>query len=252
MTYENRYMMDYLGRKRPLILTGGRKIFPIPKIHAGLSFWGDAIIGNSTTFEWISNFIYSRENQYNDIHDFAILLQNELRTVVPELTEAEGTREYRYGKRGFHLAGFVKHEGQSVPTFYHIHNGQSETTPNINPRIINANHDKPPQKILEHFSRSEVPYVRNGDFFLYAELFDKLYSSFKKWSGELTIDGRPFVFPDSKKFVTALDAFSEFVRFWIRLVRDVYALSNLPEIIGGDISVLSISPSGETDFSVRP
>ena len=61
-----------------------------------------------------------------------------------------------------------------------------------------------------------------------------------------------FRFPDKDKFVSSLEAYSEFVRFWIRLVRDVYALSNLPEIIGGDISVLSISPDGETRFSTRP
>jgi len=161
ITFRNRYVIDNLGRRRPLILLGGTKIFPIPKIHAGISFWGDANIGNSTTFEWLSNFIYSRENEYNSIHDFAILLQNELRNVVPELTEPENSLEYRYGKRGFHLAGFVEHEGEPIPTMYHIHNGLSETTPKINPRVINANHDFPPKKVAELFSRGQVPNLRN-------------------------------------------------------------------------------------------
>ena len=96
------------------------------------------------------------------------------------------------------------HDGKAIPTFYHIHNGQSETTQNINPRIINANYDKPPQRVLEHYLHHEIPYVRNGDFFLYAELFDKLYSSFNKWSEEFKIEGKPFVFPDPEKFETPL------------------------------------------------
>ena len=252
ITFRNRYVIDNSGRRRPLILLGGTKIFPIPKIHAGISFWGNANIGNSTTFEWLSNFIYSRENEYNNIHDFAILLQNELRNVVPELTEPEDSLEYRYGKRGFHLAGFVEHEGKPIPTMYHIHNGLSETNPEINPRVINANHDFPPEKVAELFSRGQVPNLRNGDFFLYSDLFDKLYSSFNQWSRLLSIEGRPFVFPDPKKFANPLDAYAEFVRFWIRLVRDVCALSNMPEIIGGEIRVLSITTDGRINVSVKP
>ena len=63
---------------------------------------------------------------------------------------------------------------------------------------------------------------------------------------------QPFLFPDPSKFSNNIEAYSEFVRFWIRLVRDVYALSNVPETIGGEISVLSISPNGETRFSKKP
>jgi hypothetical protein len=114
MTYKDRYMIDHLGRRRPLILTSGRKIFPIPKINSGISFWGDAVIGNRTTFEWISNFIYSHENQYNTLNDFAILLQDELRNIIPEITESEDSLEYRYGKRGFHLAGFVDYLQENI------------------------------------------------------------------------------------------------------------------------------------------
>lgn len=247
------YITESSGRKRRRILTGGMKTLQIPKIKAGISFWGEGNIGDDTTDVWLSDFIFSRRNQYTTIHDFATLLQNELRELIPEITEPEGSLEYRYGKRGFHLAGFIEHKGKPVPTFYHIHNGQSETTPNINPRIINANYDLPPERVLKHFSKSEYPYVRNGEFFLYMILFDNLRIAFKQFENLLKgVYEKPFIFPDTTKFSDPLDAYSEFVRFWIRLVRDVYALSNLPEIIGGDISVLSISPTGETKFSIRP
>lgn len=245
------YITEPSGRKERRILTGGIKILQIPKIKAGVSYWGEGNIGCDTTDVWISNFIYSRRNEYDNIHAFATLLQNELRELVPELTEPEGSPEFRYGKRGFHLAGFVEHKGIPTPTFYHIHNGQSETTSNINPRIINANHDLPPEFVVKLFSERIYPNVSNGAFYFYRRLFETLYSLFGELYEKMREKGELFRFPDKDKFVNSLEAYSEFVRFWIRLVRDVYALSNLPEIIGGNISVLSISPDGKTRFSTR-
>jgi hypothetical protein len=249
----NSYITEPSGRKRKRILTGGTKTLWIPKINAGISYWGEGNIGDVTTDVWLSDFIFSHEDQYDSISDFAILLQDELRPFVPEISEPEGSVEYRFGKRGFHLGGFIEHEGKPLPTFYHIHNGQSETTSNINPRIINANYDLPPERVLYHFAKSESPYVRNGEFFLYTALFQNLRIAFRQFEDLLRkATGSPFIFPDLTKFSDPLEAYSEFVRFWIRLVRDVFALSNLPEIIGGDISVLSISPTGEMKFSRRP
>jgi len=249
----NSYVTEPSGRKRMRILTGGTKTLWIPKIKAGISYWGEGNMGSATTDVWLSDFIFSHRDQYSNISDFATLLQDELRKLVPEIAEPKGSMEYRYGKRGFHLAGFTEHAGKPIPTLYHIHNGQSETNPEINPRIINANYDLPPEKVLAHFSKSEFPYLRNGDFFLYATLFDNLHTAFEEFGGLLEkITGSPFVFPDLSKFSDQLDGCSEFSRFWIRLVRDVYALSNLPESIGGDILILSISPTGEAKFSRRP
>jgi hypothetical protein len=252
VTFTSQFVTDASGERKPLILTGGKKVFPIPKIRAGISFWGDANVGDSTTFEWISNFIYSHRSQYNNIHDFAALLQDELRNVVPELSDPESSLYYRYGRRGFHVAGFTDYKGQMVPTFYHVHNGLSETNPKINPRIINANHDFPPEKVSQLFSEGKVPYVRNGEFIMYLLLFDNLYKSFKQFESVLREEFRPFTFPDTTKFSNRLEAYTEFIRFWIKLVRDVYALSNVPEIIGGDVMVLSIPKAGEMGFSRKP
>ena len=93
---------------------------------------------------------------------------------MPEITAPEGTNEYRYGNRGFHLAGYTEYGGNQVPTFYQIHNGQSEVYPEINPRIINANQDLPPQEVLDLFAKNLAPHVRNGDFIFYAILFNTL------------------------------------------------------------------------------
>ncbi len=246
ITYRGSYVTGPHGRRQPRILTDCVKVVHVPKINAGVSFWGKSI-RNKTTDVWLSEFITDHNEEFNDLHEFATLLQNELRGLVPRITATLGSREYRYGNTGFHLAGFVEHERQTVPTFYHIHNGQSEVYPTIDPTIINANQDLPPEKVLERFSQNKPPHVRNGDFFLYATLFHNLLPIFNHMSERLG-----FRFPDLDKFQTPLEAYSEYVRFWIRLTRDIYALSNLPEIIGGDISVLSISPTGETWFTKKP
>lgn len=250
----NTYLTETDGRRSKRILYGGTKIIRVPKINAGISYWGIGCVGNETTDVWLSNFIFSHRDDYDNIGDFAVLLQNVLREIIhEEITEPEGSLEYRYGKRGFHLAGFMEYRGNPVPTFYHIHNGQSETTPNINPREINANYDLPPARVLDLFSDSRIPHVRNGDFPLYAQLFDSLMGAFGDFRNLLgQVHNQPFLFPDPSKFSDNIEAYSEFVRFWIRLVRDVYALSNVPETIGGEISVLSISPNGETRYSKKP
>jgi len=240
------------GQEMIKILTNYRKIYKIPKINAGISCWGTGTVGRYRLDVWLPNFIKSKENEYDSIDSFALLLQNELRELVPELSAQENSYEYRYGNRGFHLAGYVEYKGQNVPTFYHIHNGQSEIYKNINPRIINANHDLPPDEVIRLFSKNMAPHVRNGDFQLYSIIFNNLTNLFDEFYKKIRIGGRPFVFPDIPKFEDPLDGYSEFVRFWIRLVRDIYALSSMPEIIGGDISTLRITPTDEMKIITKP
>lgn len=245
---------DNLSRTRYRVLTGFRKVHWIPKIQAGVSCWGTGITedNNCVTDFWLSDFITSNVVQCNTIHDFAILLQDELRKKIPEISAPEGSIEFRYGNSGFHLAGFLEYKKRKIPTFYHIHNGQSEVFPDIEPRIVNANQDFPPERVSKLFSKGIAPHVRNGDFFVYSTLFQHLQELFDQLEKELKIGDEPFRLPDYKKFASPLEAYAEFVRFWIRIVRDMYALSNVPEIISGDISILAITPHGNSNFSRKP
>ena len=240
------------GRGKRRILTGYRKVYKIQKINAGISCWGTGKVGEFRTDIWLPDFISSRESEYDSLHSLAILLQDELRDLVPEITASKETVEYRYGNRGFHLAGYTEHKGSQVPTFYHIHNGQSEIYPKINPRIMNANHDLPPQEVLDLFTKNIAPHVRNGDFIFYSFLFNTLSELFNTFYQRVRIGDTPFVFPNIPRFEEPLEGYSEFVRFWIRLVRDVYALNNVPEVIGGNISILSIAPDGVMKLANKP
>jgi len=208
---------------------GATKLRPIPKLRAGISYWGQQRIGyrdDMDTDVWLLNFIRSNENRYATLDDFAILLQNELRQNVSEITDEE---DLRYGTIGFHLAGYVEREGQRLPAFYHIHNGQSERFQNINPRIVNANLDFPPQPSPTR------PYItRNGDFqTVYAPFFEIMNALLN----HLESTGVQIPPP-------SLQGRAEFLAFQIRAVRDLYRLSNLLPHIGGEIVTLTISPQG--------
>ena len=117
---------------------GATKLRPIPRLRAGISFWGQGQIGDIDTDVWLLNFIHRNEDTCTNLEEFAFLLQDELRESVNEITNPE---ELRYGNLGFHLAGYTDYEGNLWPNFWHIHNGQSEVFSSINPRIINANQE---------------------------------------------------------------------------------------------------------------
>ncbi|MHA1972652.1 MAG: hypothetical protein ACTSW1_06660 [Candidatus Hodarchaeales archaeon] len=225
-----------------------QKIYHIPKINAGISCWGNGKVGEIPIETYLPAFIEERENEYSNIDEFATILKEDVSNYTPEITASVNSYEYRYGNRGFHLAGFVDYNGTQVPSFYHIHNGVSETYSNINPRILNANHDWPPNKVFKDFNDGIIPNIRNGDFLRYAQLFDSLWKTFQ----QLKVAGSPVNIPSINKFGDLLLAYSEFVRFWIRLTRDVYALSDLPEIIGGNISILSLKPNGGFSCDSKP
>jgi len=229
------------------IRNGIQKIFEIPKIKAGISCWGNAMVGDEEVDRWLPHFIEENEPNYNSINDFAILLQDEIRLYTPPITAPVGSTELRYGNRGFHLSGYIDFNGKQVPTFYHIHNGISEVFSGINARIVNANNDLTPTVVLNNWKNNRMPYIRNGDFLRFAQIFDSLYNALN----QLRVNNQPLRFPEPSKFPNTLAAFSEFVRFWIRLTRDIYALSNAPEIIGGEIRTLTISQNREMVYTSK-
>jgi hypothetical protein len=218
------------------VLTGVHKLQVIDKLSCGISVWGDGQIGRVSTDIWLKSFIDDQEPNYDSIQEFAVLLQDELRRDVPRID----VRESPLGTLGFHLAGYVNYEGKRMPTFYHIHNGRSESMQSrgieIDPAKVNANNDFPPDAVQKMMSRGLAILVRNGDFQIYAALFKHLDSFLRELSesGDLRV-------PDSRNLMDR----AEWLRFQIRTISELYRLSDrhLPSI-GGEIGIITISPSG--------
>jgi len=218
------------------VLTGVRKLQVIDKLNAGISVWGQGTIKNTSTDIWLQDFIDSQKGNYNSLSDFALLLQNELRLRIAPIN----IRKDRLGTIGFHLAGFVDYLGKLMPTFYHIHNGMSQALSargiTINAAIVNANHDLPPNLVQKILSMGVECIIRNGDFAIYAALFQYLQKFLKTLSKyhKLTI-------PHSRNLMER----AEWLSFQIRTMSELYKLSNLHlPTIGGRINTLLITPSG--------
>lgn len=231
------------GTNQYRVLTGVKKLQVIDKLNAGVSIWGqgEIIVGGNKvdTDVWLSDFIVNQKSNYNSLSDFATLLQNELRKYIAPINAALNP----LGTIGFHLTGYVTHNGQLTPTFYHIHNGESQALKsrgiNINPTIVNANHDLPPNLAQLYLSQGKAYLTRNGDFTTYAALFHYLGKFLQNLSqqGGLTI-------PHSRN----LKERAEWLRFQIQTMSELYRLSNLHlPTIGGKIDTLLITDSGVDD-----
>ncbi|KYK37503.1 MAG: hypothetical protein AYK18_09815 [Theionarchaea archaeon DG-70] len=223
-----------------------KKLQKIPQLNAGISWWGEGRINGIFADLWLERFI--KNSSAESLEEFAISLQNELRRLELTIPEGASTSTLRDGTIGFHLAGFVEYNNRRIPSLYHIHNGKSVLYPTVDPHIVNANHDFPPLRVIEHWSRREWPGLRNGDYRPYAVLYNYLSGFYRQLHEDPDMraaDDDPFIIPHPLN----LETISEFLRFNIKLVRDIYALSNYPPIIGGRVTTLTINENGIRSYS---
>jgi len=165
---------------------GWQKLLRIPKINAGISYWG--MIGAVTRQQfdnWLQDKIAS--DQYNDLYSFANYLVSELNKACKNVPLKD-----RHDV-GIHLAGYSAWSDKVIrPTFLHIHNGHGRIL--MNPKYdhnkilisINPVWDSDSRKLFEihnDFPNPDISLIgnlntlnntgwitRNGDFFLYAVL----------------------------------------------------------------------------------
>lgn len=204
---------------------GLTKLLPIPKLQAGISYWGWAKMPPSSQDGvwmdwWLRVFLAQNINNYDSIGDVARLLEKELRKIVTPVSETE-LKLMPYGNGGIHVAGFTEEEQKKTPCFWHIHNGESQALPKkeLDPHIVNANSDCPPGKFLQ-IQKSGASYVTtNGDIEPWARFFRKYL---KNYLIELRKEMK-IVIP-----LPTIDFRAEFWRAQIRFISELYA-------VGGDV-----------------
>ncbi|MCX5636886.1 MAG: hypothetical protein NTX52_04230 [Planctomycetota bacterium] len=211
------------------IPNAAKKLQVIPYLNAGISCWGLGTISGNSTDQWLSNFI-NLNNSITTLYDFANELARQLNANIASNTSGNS-------RLGFHLAGYEDFNGTPTPSFYHIHDGPSSVLQqrgvSINPNQFNANHDLPPQ-LFQHSINSGAYVTRNGDYQLYANIFSLLNSFFQQL--------QPFgiIVPYSQNLADR----AEYLVFQIRMMSEIYRLSNLVPGIGGGIHYLTINPVG--------
>lgn len=206
------------------------KLQKIPYLKAGISCWGMGTIESESTDEWLLGFI-EKNNNLTTLQSFAEKLAGQLNEQVPKNISGEG-------RLGFHLATFEMYNGERIPSFYHIHDGRSEVLETrdieITPNRFNANHDMPPKEFTRLISKGREYITRNGDYYMYVEIFEKLKELFCKYK-KMGIQ-----IPHSQNLADR----AEYLIFQIRTVSEIYRLSNLIPGIGGGIHYLTINPDG--------
>lgn len=217
--------------QRHRVLTGVRKLQPIHYLAAGISCWGIGEISGLPTDMWLEDFIRTNSN-IQELHEFALSLQNRLRREVGEVKQ---------GSLGFHLAGFVQTATGKLPAFYHVHNGKSQygnIDRNIDPKLFNANQDMPPGL----YPPGLFKITRNGDYNLYAQLFEVV---------EKFLNDRVRPLGIEIPYPMNLNSIAEYLRFQIKTVSEIYRLSNLIPGIGGPVTTLTVSSQGITHYETR-
>lgn len=233
---------------------GLTKLLPVQKLNAGISYWGWTKMPPSAKSGvwmdwWLKKFLVTKMGDYNSIPELAALLEKELRLLVPRMKEEELEINKGIGNGGMHLAGFVEYDHKKVPTFWHIHNGISQVLGDkIDPYIVNANCDCPPEKYLELERKGMMYQTRNGDYEPYARFFEE---HLLKFCEEL-YSKEGYIVP-----IPTTDFASEFLRTQIKFISGIYAVAGkedkgsikrLARGIGGNVTTLTIKETGIQNY----
>jgi len=69
---------DYSGETLKWVYTGARKLQEIPRLDAGISWWGEGLIDDVFTDLWLEHFI--RHSSAESLEQFALSLRDEIRS----------------------------------------------------------------------------------------------------------------------------------------------------------------------------
>ena len=249
--------MNVRGLVEDRAFLGLIKLLPVTKLQAGISYWGWAKMPPSSDKGvwmdwWLRDFLIKNINNYNTISDLAKLLEKELRKLVPPLSEEE-LKLSPIGWGGIHLAGFVSHEGKRIPCLWHIHNGASQALPQkvLDPHIVNANYDCPPEKFLKLARPHETYITISGDIEAYVRFFGEYLTGYLNELGkEMGI-----IIP-----LPRIDFRAEFLRAQILFISELYAvagfqkegtLKRMVRGIGGEVTMLTITENGIQGYQTR-
>src|SRR5690606_24867606 len=152
-----------------------------------------------------------------------------------ELRHAVGTSPDGKARLGVQIAGYVPSNGQWLPTFYHVHDGPSDFFGNIDPNVVNANHDRPPLDLQDDFRNGKLWTMRNGAIGPYAAIWDRVQTALEALRIQQGIE-----IPHKAD----IHSICEFAVLQIRFVASLFSVSNLVPGIGGGIDFVGINEAG--------
>lgn len=226
--------------------SGLNKIIYLDGHKIGASFWGWS---NVEPFQKINGIFFDtwlklalKRCTYGiwTLRTLAMSLENELRQVIPEMTDEE-LEICPFGNGGVHLCGLDHYNENSTPSFWHIHNGKSKARPeqDINPKIVNAINEFPPSQFGSMALQDRSFLAHNGEIGPYSLFLTK----FSEFINNLITEEH--IFPNH----TSLISRGQFWKAQVQFISEIYGLStfwsnqgfeSLPRSISKDVSVLTI------------
>jgi len=208
------------------ILNGAQKLQVIPQLRAGISIWGLGSVQTANGWIpadlWICDFIKSN-NTIASLDDFANQLAQELQLAVGDVKEP----------MGLHLAGYVDHNGEIQPTAYHIRNCDGDYQ-HYDLHDFIPGLQFPPSPLQP----GALYMIRNGDYGPYAILSEVSWLALEEIKRSISLE---IPHPSLWGRMSYLSA-------WVKFVSDLYASSGLYRTIGGSVTSLGITTTGEVIY----
>jgi len=206
------------------VLIGCLKLQQIPYLEAGLSMWGLGkmpITGDEIpTDVWVADFIKSHTHLAS-LDEFAENLVENLQSTLGHCEDPIG----------FHLAGYSEISMEKKPQLFHVRNNDGLYGQESIHEFIKGEHQLPAD-----LNRIPYPQIRNGDYGLYANLFENVERNMPSVVRRLNLG---IDIPHK-----SLDGRLSYLSSWIRFLSDLYASSGELRSIGSNVITLGIAPEG--------
>jgi hypothetical protein len=211
-----------------------KKLFRIPYLNAGISYFGLAAVYPNGREQYLSDWLPSFINRHANtmkLREFAESLQQELNAAIP-------ARVLKANPSGFHICGYRR---DGVPEFWFVRNIGSMDTHRYFDLL--PQYQAPTSDFLERDAislgwdgtdpssvRNVVQIYRNGDIRAHVSSWEKLDSVLAEMSQ----------FQDMRKLKTPEDL-SRWVKFKFRFIAAFYKEFAKHQIIGGPIDVFALT-----------
>jgi hypothetical protein len=214
-----------------------KKLRAVPQLGCGVGMWGKGQINGQDTDEWLEAFLDEADNM-RSITILAHRLAARLETAIPTPRSGQSTI-------GFLICGmdqdFRDLNGIPSPVCWHVHDGPSTTLKTqfnveVDPTRINPNNDVP-EGILCRNGHGRYETC-NGDFQPYALANRALNSSLEMWQEFFGRQVPRSAMPSDE---------ANFLVFKIRMISDLYQLSQGHQVIGGRIDWLTVDTQGHLE-----
>lgn len=212
---------------------GWNKLLPVRYAKGGISYWGHIGAIRPRFDQWLEYIV--RENAaVTDLQTFANMLAERMNEAVSHRIIARPT--------GVHVAGMRRSNNGSVhPVIYHIHNGHGHFEVNGSTGHWWWQRTEDPKQFTVHqdFPRSTGEpcwMVRNGEFLLFSNVSDYLFEAVKNIN---RLEG--IQIPSR---TNDLGAYKGFIHTMVKIMVDLYRVSNLHRSVGGRVVSLAVSADG--------